>query len=96
MGPVSAKKASALPLKKVVMQTKSGILATVFGVALTGCAGSSLRPSRTDSVSRGASLSLFTLESVVLALLAGFFPFCMVNARMDRSQSLFSITHTAF
>jgi hypothetical protein len=30
---------------------------------------------RTDSVNRGSSISLFTLESVVLALFAGFFVF---------------------
>ena len=45
---------------------------------MTG-AGSSLRASRTDSVNRGSSISLFTLESVVLALFAGFFFFCIVK-----------------
>jgi hypothetical protein len=41
--------------------------------------GSSRRASRTDSVSRGWSISLFTLESVVLALFAAFVFFCIVK-----------------
>jgi hypothetical protein len=42
-------------------------------------AGSFLRASRTDSASRGWSISLFTLESVVLALFALFFFCCIVK-----------------
>ena len=42
-------------------------------------AGSFPRALRTDSVNRGSSISLFTLESVVLALFAGFFLLCMVE-----------------
>jgi len=42
-------------------------------------AGSFLRALRTDSVNRGSSISLFTLESVVLARFAGFFVFCIVQ-----------------
>ncbi len=63
------------------------------GFSTTG-AGSSLRASRTDSVNRGSSISLFTLASVVLALRRVFF-FCILYAGMDRSQNLFSIAHTA-
>jgi hypothetical protein len=40
---------------------------------LTTNAYSSLRASRTDSVNRGSSISLFTLESVILALRRLFF-----------------------
>jgi hypothetical protein len=41
--------------------------------------GSFPRALRTDSVNRGSSISLLTLESVALALLAGFFLFCIVK-----------------
>jgi hypothetical protein len=60
----------------------------------TTSAGSFLRASRTDSVNRGSSISLFTLVSVVLALRRVFF-FCILYADTDRSQNLFSIAHTA-
>jgi hypothetical protein len=48
------------------------------GLSTTG-AGSFPRALRTDSVNRGSSISLFTLESVVLALFAGPFFFCIVK-----------------
>jgi hypothetical protein len=48
------------------------------GFSTTGV-GSFPRALRTDSVNRGSSISLFTLDSVVLALFAGFFFFCIVK-----------------
>jgi hypothetical protein len=48
------------------------------GFSTTGW-GSSRRASRTDSASRGSSISLFTLETVVLALFAAFVFFCIVK-----------------
>jgi hypothetical protein len=48
------------------------------GFSTTG-AGSFSRALRTDSVNRGSSISLLTLESVVLALFAGFFVFSITQ-----------------
>ena len=48
------------------------------GFSTTG-PGSFPRALRTDSLSRGSSISLFTLESVVLALFAAFVFFCIVQ-----------------
>jgi hypothetical protein len=59
--------------------TGSGTLREPAEGFSTTSAGSSLRASRTDSVSLGSSISLFTLESVVLALFAGFVFFCIVK-----------------
>jgi hypothetical protein len=46
-------------------------------------AGSFPRALRTDSVNRGSSISLFTLESVVLTLFAGFFFFCIDGRQLE-------------
>jgi hypothetical protein len=48
------------------------------GLSTTG-PGSFSKALRTDSVNRGSSISLFTLESVPLALFAGLFIFCIVQ-----------------
>jgi hypothetical protein len=56
--------------------------------------GSALRASRTDSVSRGSSISLFTLESVVLALFAGFVLFCIVKCSQGSfAESVLNSSH---
>jgi hypothetical protein len=57
-------------------------------------AGSLLRALRTDSVNRGSSISLFTLESVVLALFARFFAFFIVKcSQRSFAESVLNSSH---
>ncbi len=58
-------------------------------------AGSSLRPSRTDSVI-AAQASLFSRWRALFSGFAGLFSSALSNVDMDRSQNLFSIAHIAF
>jgi hypothetical protein len=49
---------------------------------------------RTDSVNRGSSISLFTLESVVLALFARFFLVCIVKcSHRSFAESVLNSSH---
>jgi hypothetical protein len=66
------------PLSEVGVTRAGTFREPAEGFSTTG-AGSCRRASRTDSVNRGSSISLFTLASVVLALLTGFFLFCIVK-----------------
>jgi hypothetical protein len=57
-------------------------------------AGSFPSALRTDSVNRGSSISLFTLESVVLALFAGSFFFCIVKCSQGSfAESVLNSSH---
>jgi hypothetical protein len=66
------------------------------GFSTTG-PGSFARALRTDSVNRGSSISLFTLESVVLAVFAGIFVFCIVqSSQVSFAESVLNSSHHIF